>query len=288
MLTTVIGAYPKPSFLNLTDWFNTNKTDKKYPTKYYNEEINDFGKNAEDLFLKATKQVIKDQELCGLDIITDGEVRRENYVHYHCRHLLGIDFSFLTEKPARSGSYTSFLPTVVSKVEAEKPFLVDEWKKNQSLTKKDLKITIPGPLTITDTVANKFYKTDEELGFDLAKAINIEVKRLVEAGCKYIQIDEPLFARKPEEALNYGIRNLEICFEGINNPKIEKIMHMCCGYPDKLDAINYPKAPLDSYKKISKQLDSSILDAISIEDAHRYNDEEIFEDFKNKKLILGL
>ena len=71
-------------------------------------------------------------------------------------------------------------------------------------------------------------------------------------------------------------------------PKIEKIMHMCCGYPDKLDAINYPKAPLDSYKKISKQLDSSILDAISIEDAHRYNDEEIFEDFKNKKLILGL
>ena len=63
---------------------------------------------------------------------------------------------------------------------------------------------------------------------------------------------------------------------------------MCCGYPDKLDAINYPKAPLDSYKKISKQLDSSILDAISIEDAHRYNDEEIFEDFKNKKLILGL
>ena len=65
-------------------------------------------------------------------------------------------------------------------------------------------------------------------------------------------------------------------------------MHMCCGYPDKLDAINYPKAPLDSYKKISKQLDLSILDSISIEDAHRYNDEEIFEDFKNKKLILGL
>ena len=63
---------------------------------------------------------------------------------------------------------------------------------------------------------------------------------------------------------------------------------MCCGYPDRLDAINYPKAPLDSYKKISKQLDSSILDAISIEDAHRYNDEELFKDFKNKKLILGL
>ena len=79
-------------------------------------------------------------------------------------------------------------------------------------------------MTITDTVANKFYKTDEELGFDLAKAINIEVKRLVEAGCKYIQIDEPLFARKPEEALNYGIRNLEICFEGINNPNTFKVV----------------------------------------------------------------
>ena len=69
-------------------------------------------------------------------------------------------------------------------------------------------------MTITDTIANTYYKADDEMGHDLAIAINVEIKRLVEAGCKFIQVDEPLFARKPENALNFGIRNLEKCFEG--------------------------------------------------------------------------
>ena len=288
MLTTVIGAFPKPSYLKVTDWFNAKKSEKEYPTKFYNDELKILGDKAEELFDKATKDVINDQAECGIDIITDGEVRRENYVHYHCRHLKGIDFSNLTEKLARSGSYKSWLPTIVSKIEAGNSFLVNEWKKNQSFSKSPIKITIPGPLTITDTIANIFYKSEEELGHDLAKAINVEVKRLVDAGCKYIQIDEPLFARKPKEALEYGIKNLEKCFEGIDGSKTERIMHMCCGYPDKIDAIDYPKAPLETYKKISKKLDNSIIDVISIEDAHRYNDEDLFKNFLNTKLILGV
>ena len=100
------------------------------------------------------------------------------------------------------------MPTIVSKIEAGNSFLVNEWKKNQSFSKAPIKITIPGPLTITDTIANIFYKSEEELGHDLAKAINVEVKRLVDAGCKYIQIDEPLFARKPKEALAVSYTHL--------------------------------------------------------------------------------
>ncbi len=289
MITTVVGAFPKPEYLNITDWFNTpGGTDTARPTSRYLEEIEKMGINSESIFLKATEEIIKDQIDCGIDIITDGEVKRENYIHYHCRHLSGIDFEKLTEKSARTGNYKCWLPTIVNKIEAQDSFLEFDYLKAQKISDRSIKMTLPGPMTISDTIANKYYKSDKKLGQDLAKALNVEVKRLVKAGCKYIQVDEPLFARKPEEALNYGIENLEICFEGIEDSSIEKITHICCGYPDKLDAVNYPKAPLYSYKKISKQIDNSIIDTVSLEDAHRYNDNELFDSFKKTKLIIGL
>ena len=289
MLTTVIGAYPKPDYLKITDWFNAaGGTDTANPTKLYEDEIKKMGVDAETIFKKAAAEVIKDQLDCGIDIITDGEIKRENYIHYHCRHLNGVDFNTLTEKVARTGNYKCWLPTITNKISATDPFLVDEWISNQSLSDKPVKVTIPGPMTITDTIANTYYKSDEEMGNDLAIAINIEIKRLVDVGCKYIQVDEPLFARKPENALAFGIENLEKCFEGINQNDVEKITHICCGYPDKLDAVDYPKAPLDSYKKIAQSLDNSIIDSVSIEDAHRYNDLTLLKDYKQTKVIFGL
>ena len=143
-------------------------------------------------------------------------------------------------------------------------------------------------MTITDTISNEFYNSPKKMGEDLAEAIKVEINRLAEAGCKYIQVDEPLFARKPKEAIEYGIKNLEKCFEGIMNKKIDKITHICCGYPDKLDAVNYPKAPLNSYHEIAEILDNSIVDSISIEDAHRYNDLNLLNKYKNKKIIFGV
>jgi 5-methyltetrahydropteroyltriglutamate--homocysteine methyltransferase len=289
MLTTVIGAFPKPDYLKITDWFNaTGGTDTANPTKLYEDEIKKMGTEAEVIFKRAAEDVIKDQLDCGIDIITDGEIKRENYIHYHCRHLNGVDFNSLTEKVARTGNYKCWLPTITHKISATDPFLVDEWINNQSISNKPVKVTIPGPMTITDTIANTYYKSDEEMGNDLAIAINIEIKRLVDAGCKYIQVDEPLFARKPENALAFGIENLEKCFEGINQNDVEKITHICCGYPDKLDAVDYPKAPLDSYKKIAKCLDNSIIDSVSIEDAHHYNDLTLLKDYKQTKVIFGL
>ena len=289
MLTTVIGAYPKPNYLKITDWFNAKGgTDTANPTKLYEDEINRMGSEAETIFKRAAQDVIKDQLDCGIDIITDGEIKRENYIHYHCRYLNGIDFNNLTEKIARTGNYKCWLPTITDKITATEPFLVNEWKSNQSLSNKPVKVTIPGPMTITDTIANAYYKSDEEMGYDLAIAINTEIKRLVDAGCKYIQVDEPLFARKPENALLFGIKNLEKCFSGINQNDVEKITHICCGYPDKLDAVDYPKAPLDSYRKIALSLDNSIIDTVSIEDAHRYNDLTLLKDYKQTKIIFGL
>ena len=289
MLTTVIGAYPKPNYLKITDWFNAKGgTDTENPTKYYFKEVKQMGEKREELFLQAATEVIKDQIECGIDIVTDGEVRRENYIHYHCRHIAGVDFETLTERVARTGNYKCWLPTITAKVEAQDSFLVHDWKVSQKLSSKPVKITIPGPMTIADTIANTYYKSDDKMGFDLAEVINVEIKRLQKAGCKYIQVDEPLFARKPQQAIDFGIDNLAKCFEGLENTEIEKITHICCGYPDKLDVINYPKAPLDSYKKIAKALDASLIDSVSIEDAHRYNDLELLRNFTKTKVIFGL
>jgi 5-methyltetrahydropteroyltriglutamate--homocysteine methyltransferase len=289
MLTTVIGAYPKPEYLKITDWFNAQGgTDTANPTKLYTQEVNQMGDEAEELFVKAAGEVIQDQINCGIDIVTDGEVRRENYIHYHCRHIDGVDFNTLTEKVARTGNYKCWLPTIVSKVSAQDSFLVHDWEESQKLSSKPVKITLPGPMTIADTIANTFYTSKDKMGFDLAEVINVEIKRLQKAGCKYIQVDEPLFARKPQDAIDFGINNLAKCFEGIENKEVEKITHICCGYPDKLDAVDYPKAPLNSYQEIANQLNKSVINTVSLEDAHRYNDLSLLEKFSDTKIIFGV
>ena len=282
ILTTTIGSYPKPDYLKIPDWFQGEKgTDAEHPTKGWEEAMKSIGPNIEDLLARATQEVISDQIECGIDIVTDGEVRRENYIHYHCRFLKGIDFDNLTKKTARTGNYDCWLPTIINKVEFDKPFLSNEFKLNQKLSSKPLKITIPGPLTITDTIADNYYQDNKRLGIDLSIAINHEIKNLCHSGCQYIQIDEPLFARKSKEAINFGIENLERCFHGIPS-EVDRIVHICCGYPDKVDAIDYPKAPLKSYHELAEHLEHSTINTISIEDAHRHNDLKLLENFKTK------
>ena len=209
MLTTVIGAYPKPSYLKLPDWFNVEGgTDTKYPTKDYQNAIKEMGGKAESIFQKATEEVIKDQIECGIDIVTDGEVRRENYIHYHCRHLEGIDFNKLTKKVARTGNYECWLPTITNKVSAKDAFLVNEWQLAQKMSSKPVKITIPGPMTITDTISNEFYNSPKEMGEDLAEANDSQKRLLVlfeQKGCGYCKrmhekvYSVPEIARKLQE-----------------------------------------------------------------------------------------
>ena len=109
---------------------------------------------------------------------------------------------------------------------------------------------------------------------------------LVEAGCKNIQVDEPVFARKPEKALEYGIENLERCFHSLPN-EIEKIVHICCGYPNFLDEEDYKKADPDSYHQLAREMDQLNFDQISIEDAHCANNLKLLELFEKKTIIFG-
>ena len=114
-----------------------------------------------------------------------------------------------------------------------------------------------------------------------------EVLALARAGCRYIQIDEPVFARRAADALAFGIEHLERAFHGVSK-HVVRTMHMCCGYPDRLDNPNYPKAPQASYGELAQALDEAALDAISLEDAHRHNPLELLELFRNTTIILGV
>jgi len=279
------------------DWFLAHMTEEErkaspgllmnWAPGEYEKALESAGDKAEPLFLQATKQIIDDQVDAGVDIPTDGEVRRENYIFYQCRRLGGVSFDQVTHKTVRQGAFEADLPTIVGPISLTKTRLAEDWKAAQQYTSNPVKITVPGPLTIADSIANDYYEDAKAMGADLADAVNEEVKALADAGCKYIQVDEPVFARKPKEALDYGFEHLERSFHGVPGD-VKRVVHMCCGYPNALDADEYMKADAQSYFDIAQAIDDSSIDQVSIEDAHRHNDLSLLENFKKTTIILGV
>ena len=245
------------------------------------------GEDAPEVICNGIRQAVEDQVECGIDVPTDGEIARENYIHYHCRHLDGFDFVNLTNKEVRGGTYAANLPTIRGPVSLRDHYIAEDWKTAQAFTEKPLKITLPGPMTVADTNCDAYYHDPKKLGQDLADALNREILSLAEAGCVHIQVDEPVFARQPENALAFGFENLERAFHGVPD-SVVKTVHMCCGYPDRLDNPNYPKADQDAYHQIADAVEASCIDAVSLEDAHRYNDLSLLEHFPTTTVIFGV
>ena len=288
MLTTTIGAYPKPAYVRLPDWFaQPGGTPIADPTRDWAGAMAALGRDPEPILARGVRSAVGDQVEAGIDIPTDGEIVRENYIHYHCRHLDGVTFDRLEEKALRNDAYRAHLPTIVGPITAGAPFLPFDYRRAQSCTDRAVKLTMPGPMTIADTTVDLFYGDTCALGRDVADALNREVLALAAAGCRHIQIDEPLFARKSDEALSYGIEHLERAFHGCPE-HVTRTIHMCCGYPDRLDSDDYPKADPGSYFRLASALDEAEIDAVSIEDAHRPNDLSLLEAFARSTVILGV
>lgn len=283
ILTTCLGAFPKPDYVPIKDWFSVDLAADNYQADVIDNWSADPAHDA--AFRRATTEVVQAQLAAGIDIPTDGEQRRENYVHYQCRQFAGFDFANLETREMRNGAYVTDLPTIRGKITAGAPILPRDYLEAQAASDKPVKITLPGPITIMDTTANAIYDDERQLARDLADALNQEVLALAAAGCRNIQVDEPVFARKPEAALEYGVECLERVFHGL--PKdVTRISHMCCGYPDRLDNPDYPKADPNVYYDLIKALDGRI-DALSIEDCHCKNPLSLFENFNKTKAIIG-
>ncbi len=283
MLTTTIGSYPKPEFMTVPGFIAKHPN----PTARYSEWLKT--RTEEDLqrVVEGTKEIVSEQCTCGVDIPTDGEAPREHYIYYHLRQIKGYDFENLATRNMRGDSWQALVPCARQKIEAAGPFLAHDWKIAQSATKSPVKMTVPGPFTITGTTANEYYPDEKSLCMDLADALNVEIKRLAEAGCQYIQVDEPVFARKPELAMDWGFEAVERCFHGVPD-SVTRVMHMCCGYPSKLNYDDYPKADRNAYFQLAEGIDSSSINALSIEDAHRHNDLSLLEKFKNTTILFGV
>jgi len=286
LTTTCIGAFPKPASVPVRDWFQTGHDAESFGERVTRDWAFQQSDETTELLDKATAEVVRDQLDCGIDLPTDGEVRRDNYVHYQCRYFEGFDFDGLTKRAWRNGAYHSELPTIRGSVKAgDTSTLVRDWRIAEEAAGRPVKITIPGPMTISDTTVDAFYNDPPQLAVELAEALNVQVRALADAGCRNIQIDEPIFARKPEAALDYGIAALSRCFDGVDE-RVTRTAHVCCGYPNHLDDHDYPKADPGAYLKIASALDGTV-DAISIEDAHRNNPAELFEQFSRSTLIVG-
>ncbi len=285
--TTMIGSYPKPPGTPVPGWFQDRRVNPDEPTKTYSDFIRSQSPDAATQLDEATQAVVREQVKIGIDIPTDGEVRREHYIYYHLRHIGGFDFDKLTVKSMRNGGWHAQVPTVVGALTPGEPFLPQDWRVAQAVTDHPVKITIPGPLTIIDSTADAHYGDNEQLAMALAEVINVEVLALAAAGCKWIQIDEPVLARHPQNALKYGIAALSRCFEGVPDT-VNRAVHICCGYPSDLDLEDFPKADAHAYFDLAAALDAASVDAVSIEDAHRHNDLSLLNQFKRTSVILGV
>ncbi len=288
--TTTLGAFPKPAYVPVRDWFDVSREtggmNASQTTTDYTRDSR-AGREHEALFIRAAKEVINIQLGAGITIPTDGEVRRENYIHYHCRHLAGFDFEKLENRVLRGGAYQADLPAIRGPIlHRGGCYGTHDYLASQGVSPRAVKFTLPGPLTIMDTTADCFYNDRPQLNAVLAETVNREILALVDAGCQYIQVDEPLFAREVEDALDFGMEGLERCFHGV--PKsVTRVVHMCCGYPDHLDDTEYKKADSNSYHRLASAIDAAAFDQVSIEDAHCCNDLGLLDKLHDKTVIFG-
>jgi len=205
--TTVIGSYPRPKWLR--DFINRFRAGRVS------------WKQLAEAFDDAVVAVVRDQEVAGVDIPSDGEMRRDEMVEYFAEGIGGFKFY----GPVRVWGNNYFRkPAVVSRVEYREPIVVKEYLHLRGVARaRVVKVTITGPYTIADWSYNEYYSSKEDLAFDLAKVVNSEIKKLEEAGALYVQVDEPALTTHPEE-MEWAVEAVNRAVEGVN---IKVGLHVC-------------------------------------------------------------
>jgi 5-methyltetrahydropteroyltriglutamate--homocysteine methyltransferase len=173
--------------------------------------------------------VLREQEELGLDLLTDGEMRRTSFVFHIAGGWDGVDTERQVVKEIyRNRAANRLVPRITGKIVRRGPASVDDLRFAKAHTARPLKMAVPGPMTVVDSSANEFYDDEEELAFDVAAALNAELRDLQAAGCAVLQIDEPAMTRYHDKVRAYGARALDRCLDGITVPTL---VHLCYGYP---------------------------------------------------------
>ena len=224
----------------------------------------------------ATVLAIRDMETAGIDIVTDGEIRRESYSNRFALSLEGIDASNPAQVEGRTG--TTFVPRVVGRIKRRSAVEARDAAFLRSATDRATKITLPGPFTLAQQAVDEFYGDEEAVAMAYAAAVNEELRDLKAAGVDVVQLDEPWMQARPDRAARYGVRALNRALAGIEG---ETTVHLCFGYAEMV-----PHKPA-AYAFLSELADS-IARQISIEAAQPRIDLGVLGDLSAKQIMLGV
>ena len=202
-LTTVVGSMPKPPWLYSQVSFDSHETDHHGQGGDWALQYPELGQAQDD----ATRLIIQDQERVGIDIISDGEQRRKSYMTYVTTRLEGMDYETLGEKWIRDGRRLAVVGRCTGPVRRNGPILVDHLRFLMGQTSLPVRITLPGPMTVADSVLDTFYGDEREFALAIANTINEEARALDLLGPAVIQFDEPVFSRYPEKVVDLLPRN---------------------------------------------------------------------------------
>jgi 5-methyltetrahydropteroyltriglutamate--homocysteine methyltransferase len=270
--TTIAGSLPRPVWLAEPEAL-------KGAWRLSGEELEE-GKR------RAATEWIKHQEEADIDILTDGEVFRTHFVHAFLEGINGIDQDKKTLMGIRDNRYDLEVPTVTGTLSRPKSVHVEDFKFVRSLTKRTLKFTLPGPMTICDTIADGYYGSRPKMAMAFAELLNQEAKELEAAGADIIQFDEPAFNVFFDDVNEWGIDTLHRAIEGLN---CTTAVHICYGYGIE-ENLKWKETLGDEwrqYEKIFPALNESKIDQISLECADSHVPHSVMGILKDKMVMVG-
>ena len=270
--TSLVGSYPQPDWL-----IDRERLSKQVPRVRMSDLWRVDAALLERAQDDATLLAIRDQERAGLDIISDGEQRRESYSNRFATALDGIDIDNPGTTLNRSGKPIQ-VPRVAGKIRRKHAVEVRDVKILRANTSGTIKATVPGPFTMGKQAQDDFYKDEEAVAMDYAAAVNEEIKDLFAAGADIVQIDEPWMQQHPDKARQYGLKTLERALQGVTGAIA---IHLCFGYA----AVVHDKPTGYSFLA---ELENSKVDQVSIEAAQPKLDLSVLRDLPSKTIILGV
>jgi 5-methyltetrahydropteroyltriglutamate--homocysteine methyltransferase len=271
--TTLVGSYPQPDWL-----IDRQRLAGVAPPRVRFRDCwriaPEFLDQAQD---DATLLAIRDQERAGIDIVTDGEMRRESYSNRFATALDGVDIDNPGQAPTRTPGRTQPVPRIVGPIRRRQPVETRDARFLRANTERAIKITVPGPFTLSMQTQDDYYKDPAALTMDYAAAVNAEIKDLFAAGADVVQIDEPYMQARPDKAAEFGIKALNRALEGVAGTTA---VHLCFGYAA------FVKQRPEGYSFLP-ELEQSVAKQISIETAQSQLDCAVLAKLPSKQIILG-
>ena len=273
LATTVVGSYPQPDWL-----IDRERLGARLPPRVRARELWRVPEPLlEEAQNDATRLAVHDMERAGVDVLTDGEMRRESYSNRFATALEGVDLDNPGVALDRTG-HENPVPRVVGPIRRSRPVEVGDVEFLRALTDRRIKITVPGPFTMAQQAQNDYYADERSLALAYADAVNEELRDLKAAGADVVQIDEPYLQARPEPAREYALDAINRALEGIEG---DTVLHTCFGYA------HIVKKRLTGYPFL-RELDDCAATHVSLEAAQPNLDPSVLGDVSDKVIVLGV